>query len=245
MKRLIQLSFLFVCTFVSAQNLTFEAVQDSLLKQLSVFPQEKIHVHTDRTMYVPGEKIWFKAYVVDAFSHLSPTYSQYVYVELINASDSLVHRVMVSGDENGLFHGYFMLPNIAEGDYTLRAYTRYLDNLGDDYFFKKNIRIGSISGGNDERSEGRVNLLAMQSKEEFFSRREKNGDKEDPSTSLRMTGEMGEVGKMEEMGKVVEMGEIQLLQQTSVAAGMIMMFPFFRRAGILRKASFAGLPSRR
>ena len=31
--------------------------------------------------------------------------------------------------------------NIPEGDYTLRAYTRNMENLGDDYFFKKNIRI--------------------------------------------------------------------------------------------------------
>jgi hypothetical protein len=103
-------------------------------------------------MYIPGEKIWFKAYVVDAFSHQSPTYSRYVYVELINASDSLVRRVMVSNDENGLFHGCIVLPEkTPEGDYTLRAYTRYLENPGDDYFFRKNIRIGKI--GNNYESQ--------------------------------------------------------------------------------------------
>ncbi len=47
MKRLLLL-FLFVRTFANAQEMTFDTVQDSLLKQLSVFPQEKIHVHTDR-----------------------------------------------------------------------------------------------------------------------------------------------------------------------------------------------------
>ena len=131
---------------VNAQEIvSFEAVQDSILNQLTLFPQEKIHLHTDRTMYVPGEKIWFKAYVVDATTHLSPTYSQYVYVELISSSDSLVHRVMVNGDENGMFYGHIFLSElIPEGDYTLRAYTHYMENQGDDYFFRKNIRIDNL-----------------------------------------------------------------------------------------------------
>ena len=125
--------------------ISFEAVQDSIFNQLVLFPQEKIHLHTDRTMYVPGEKIWFKSYVVDATTHLSPTYSQYVYVELISSSDSLVHRVMVSDDGNGMFYGHIFLSElIPEGDYTLRAYTHYMENQGDDYFFSKNIRIDNL-----------------------------------------------------------------------------------------------------
>jgi uncharacterized protein YfaS (alpha-2-macroglobulin family) len=105
---------------VSAQDkLTLESIQDSVIKQLELFPQEKIHLHTDRTMYVPGEKIWFKAYVVDAFSLQFPTHSQYVYVELINSSDSLVHRVMVSCDENNLFHGHIFLSEVVPEGYYL------------------------------------------------------------------------------------------------------------------------------
>ena len=122
--------------------MTFDAIRDSINNQLWIFPQEKIHLHTDRAMYVPGEKIWFKAYLVDAMSHKSQTYSRYAYIELINSSDSLMHRVIVSSDENGLFHGYIFLSDfIPEGDYTLRAYTRYMENPGDYYYFTKPIRI--------------------------------------------------------------------------------------------------------
>jgi len=109
-------------------------------------------------VYISGEKIWFKAYVVDAFSHQSPTYSRYAYIELINSSDSLVHRVMVSPDEKGLLYGsIFLSERIPEGDYTLRAYTRYMENLGDDYFFKKTIRIANLNGGNRESGGNRGN----------------------------------------------------------------------------------------
>ncbi len=130
---------------VAHEKITKESFQDSVLYQLSLFPQEKIHVHTDRTMYVSGEKIWFKAYVVDAFTHQLPTYSNYAYIELINSSDSLVQRVMVKCDDNGLFYGNIFLSEfIPEGWYMLRAYTRYMENQGSDYFFRKHIWIGSI-----------------------------------------------------------------------------------------------------
>ena len=123
---------------------SFDRIEENLINQLIVYPQEKIHLHTDRDIYVPGEKIWFKAYVTDAVTHRYPTDSRYVYVELIDMSDSLVNRVMIRPIDD-LFHGYLSLPKqLPEGNYTLRAYTRYMENLGDDYFFKKNIGIREL-----------------------------------------------------------------------------------------------------
>ena len=164
--------------------------------QLSVYPQEKIHLHTDRNYYVPGEKIWFKAYVADALTHMSPlysqytyfagdtlappepTYSRYVYVELISPVDTLVNRVMVR-QENGMFYGYMPVSEIVpEGDYTLRAYTRYMENLGEGYFFVKNVRIGSLTprplqrrGGMESNNEAGANIVFAQTDFEvsFFS----------------------------------------------------------------------------
>jgi len=137
----------------SVADTSFFKVDEHLTTQLEIFPHEKIHLHSDRDYYVPGEKIWFKAYLTDAATLQSPTDSRYVYVELINSSDSLVDRVMIH-PENELFHGnLFLSENFSEGDYTLRAYTRYLENMGDDYFFKKNIRIGSIASNNNQSSQ--------------------------------------------------------------------------------------------
>lgn len=131
----------------------FEMFNDSLIKQLVIYPQEKMHLHTDRNRYIPGEKIWFKAYVTDALTHESPTYSNYVYVELMNASDSLLHRVMIRKNKEGLFYGHLFLADlIPEGMYTLRAYTRYMENQGDDYFFKKSIHIGSLSSETEKNT---------------------------------------------------------------------------------------------
>ena len=147
MKLLFISLFLIISNFsIQAQDIKLhEAIQDSIINQMGIYPQEKIHLHTDRDIYVPGEKIWFKAYVTDAYTHRFPVYSRYVYVELISPMDSLINRVMIR-PENDMFFGHMFLSEfIPEGSYTIRAYTRYMENMGDEYFFKKNIHIKNLT----------------------------------------------------------------------------------------------------
>jgi hypothetical protein len=110
--------------------------------QLKVFPQEKVYLHTDKPYYISGERIWFRAHVVDAASHTPALSANCVYAELFDARDSVICRVK-TGPANDMFSGYISIPeDIPEGDYTLRAYTGTMRNLDEDYFFIKNIRIG-------------------------------------------------------------------------------------------------------
>ncbi len=111
-------------------------------EQLAVFPQEKLHLHTDKPYYLSGERIWFRAHVVDAASHIPSFSSGSVFVELFDARDSVVSRVK-TGSANDLFSGHIPIPeDVPEGDYAIRAYTAGMRNLDEDYFFMKNIRIG-------------------------------------------------------------------------------------------------------
>ena len=112
-------------------------------KQLSVFPQEKVYLHTDKPYYVSGERIWFRAHVVDAATHTPVIEVNCVFAELLDIRDSVVSRVKI-GVESDAFSGYIPIPeDIPEGDYMLRAYTNTMRNLTEDYFFLKNIWIGS------------------------------------------------------------------------------------------------------
>ena len=137
--------------------------EENIIAQVTAYPQEKIHLHTDRDFYVPGEKIWFKAYVTDANTHLNTTNSQYVYVELISPADTLVNRVMITQTDDMFFGHLPISETIAEGNYTLRAYTRYMENLGDDYFFKKNIRIAGSGGKSNYELRANINEKNIQS----------------------------------------------------------------------------------
>ena len=121
---------------------TLDRVAKRFDMQLSVFPQEKIYLHTDKPYYISGERIWFRAHVVDAASHVPTTEVDCVYAELFDVRDSVVSRVKI-GLENDAFSGHIPIPDdIPEGDYTIRAYTNFMQNLDEDYFFMKNVRIG-------------------------------------------------------------------------------------------------------
>ncbi|PCH70229.1 MAG: hypothetical protein COC06_05460 [Bacteroidales bacterium] len=123
------------------QQLNYDSVLVKMTKQLVVYPEEKVHLHIDRQNYLAGEKIWFRAYLVNSCFHTQSNLSRYVYVELINPFDSIVSRNKIRSVE-GNFSGYVHLPyNLPEGEYTLRAYTTYMKGLGEDYFYKRHLKI--------------------------------------------------------------------------------------------------------
>ncbi len=137
-----------ICSVAVAmlQSQELSSVPDSISlffqQQLDAFPQEKIHVQTDKSSYLSGERIWFRAHLVNAFSHRPIFISRYVYVEVINPVDDLVKRVKVRPDSTGAYYGYVDLDDeLAEGAYTLRAYTNYMRNMGEDAFFRKKIHV--------------------------------------------------------------------------------------------------------
>ena len=104
-------------------------------------PHEKVYLHTDKSAYVVGENVWFRAYGVHGLVNIPEILSRFVYVDLVDKRDSLVRRVKV-GLRDSCFYGQLALPeDLAQGEYCLRAYTYNLQNLGSEYLFKKKIRV--------------------------------------------------------------------------------------------------------
>lgn len=134
-----------------SENVFPDRVATNMATQLAVFRQEKIYLHTDRSTYQAGDRIWFKAYLRDASDVRRIPASRYVYVELIAQRDSLVSRVKVR-PENDSHHGYLEIPfDLKAGNYTLCAYTKAMANVGQDYFFKKSLQIGHVSSSVEEQ----------------------------------------------------------------------------------------------
>ncbi len=105
------------------------------------YPQEKVYLHTDRDHYEAGDKIWLRAYLTNSCTHQLSALSSYVYVELRDRQDSLYTRIKL-GRRDSVFAGYMPLPEkLAQGDYSLRAYSFWMQNAGDDYIFRKKIRV--------------------------------------------------------------------------------------------------------
>lgn len=123
----------------------FSVVLKSLYAQekKSIPSIEKIYIHTDRSSYIVGESLWYKAYSVYAYNNILFNKSNVLYVELISPDSKIISRNKTRL-ENGLAHGDFKLSDsigIKSGVYQLRAYTNWSRNFGEDFIFKKEIEI--------------------------------------------------------------------------------------------------------
>jgi hypothetical protein len=104
------------------------------------FPQEKVHVHFDKSLYNPGETIWFKAYL---FSGLLPSpISRNFYTELIDPTTGKMLQRKVTPIFEGTTAGSFDLPlTLTNASVIFRAYTTWMLNFDTAFVFSKNIRI--------------------------------------------------------------------------------------------------------
>jgi hypothetical protein len=126
---------------------------DDLLKQLiakiekynETYPQEKAYLHTDKPYYVVGEKLWFKAYLVEGMTNRPDTVSVPLYIDLIdNSAGKLIDRRIVKL-EGGFGHGDFTLPDsLSAGFYRLRAYTNWMRNFDETQYFIKDFQVYSL-----------------------------------------------------------------------------------------------------
>lgn len=64
--------------------------------QIRELQQEKVYLHTDKSVYTVGDKLWFRAYQVHAAAVFPMVYSHYIYVDLIDRRDSVIQRVKVA-----------------------------------------------------------------------------------------------------------------------------------------------------
>ena len=132
-------------TFALAVNAqTGNTIADNIIRQLSIFRQEKTYVHTDAADYDAGDRIWMKVYVVDALSHEPQSESLYAYVELFAPDGSLARMVKLMNDE-GVFEGYIDIPQSAkDGKYILRSYTE-LSRNADGFQDIKPVYVGNCN----------------------------------------------------------------------------------------------------
>lgn len=133
---------LFLCfsfQYIPAQK----TIQDILehYKSYNKVGSDKVYVQTDKPYYTTGETIWLKAYIVEAIRHLKSPHSQIVYVELIDPADSLVATRRLMIENVGAAGDIRLSPDWPTGNYTLRAYTNYMRNADEQYFYRQSIPV--------------------------------------------------------------------------------------------------------
>ncbi len=140
MRWLFVITMILAASIVRAQGLA-DTLRARLERQYYEYPQEKIHITTDRNHYMGGDTIWLRGHVVSASTHEPVAVSKYMYVELRSPYNTVEQRIKVI-ERGGVYAGYIPLDlRIPEGDYTIVAYTNFMNSAGEAYFFKKPVGI--------------------------------------------------------------------------------------------------------
>jgi len=135
--------FLFNTYFLSAQELPVESMINAFQDYAGNHPVEKIYLHLDKPYYAAGEYMYFRAYLTDMDLSPENAKSGIIYVELSDAKKNLVKRVLLYSEQHE-FAGQIQIPDsLPSANYHLRAYTNYMRNAGEDYFYRRDIYIGN------------------------------------------------------------------------------------------------------
>ncbi len=138
---LMNLLIIFISAIKYANAQVIQEVQNSfnLYKQTSL--QEKVYVNTDKTVYLPGEILWFKIYCLDGNDHKPINLSKVVYLEILDNNQNPIIQTKVEM-KNGLGDGSVYIPVTANnGSYKLRAYTNWMKNFNPEFYFEKALTI--------------------------------------------------------------------------------------------------------
>ncbi|MEL7123321.1 MAG: hypothetical protein AAFO07_27985, partial [Bacteroidota bacterium] len=93
-KKYLLLSISLVVLMLSASHYVnndwLEKAKNQLVKYTSLYPQEKVYLHTDKPHYAKGETIWFSTYLVESRLNTPNAMSNAVYVELIDPDNNIL-----------------------------------------------------------------------------------------------------------------------------------------------------------
>lgn len=122
-------------------NPNIQEIVEKLTNYSLKFPQEKIFVHFDKPTYSTGETIWFKAYLVDAFSNEPITLSNVIHVELLDDELNLLDYKILKVDKGGAPGDFKIADSLPPGEYHVRAYTNWMRNFEEGFYYRKTIKV--------------------------------------------------------------------------------------------------------
>lgn len=131
--------------FALADSLSIHELVQKLNLYNDRFPMEKVYLQLNKSVFKPGEDLWFKAYVVGSMQHMPSSLSTDLTVELIekNGEDVFRDRFRI---KKGVVSGVLRMPrSLEEGIYVLVAYTNWMQNgSAEDVFSQEVFVVNSV-----------------------------------------------------------------------------------------------------
>lgn len=104
-------------------------------------PRELIHLHVNKTTFLQGERLWFKAYVRDQNSKLPSLRTTNLHLAIYDEAGTEIKRKLFYVD-NGMANGDVAIDSsFTKENYTLLAWTNYMRNFKELAPFRQQIRL--------------------------------------------------------------------------------------------------------
>lgn len=127
---------------LAQDTISINTLVDKNQKLIEEYPLEKVYLHFDKPYYALGDTIWYKAYIATG-QDIPSDLSKVVYVDLITEKDSLIRSMRLPVVNTSAYGSIVLDPSAYKpGNYRVRAYTYWMLNFSDEYFFSKNIPVG-------------------------------------------------------------------------------------------------------
>jgi hypothetical protein len=116
---------------------------------------EKVYLHYDKPMYIAGDDLWFKAYVVNMATNSPATASDALRIHVVGPDGkALIQSVHVL--EDGFGAGKIKIPASWDaGEYQLIAFTDWMRNFNPSHFYRQHITVLDVG---DETNNMTVSL---------------------------------------------------------------------------------------
>lgn len=116
-----------------------------ILNQIELFTSrnklQKVYVKTDKDKYIIGETIWLKSYLLNATSLKPEIASNEIYVDLVGKNNTIIQNIILKNIDGFANGDIFLNDSIPQGNYQLVAYTNWMKNFDEAFFFSKTIEI--------------------------------------------------------------------------------------------------------
>jgi hypothetical protein len=104
---------------------------------------QKVYLQVNKNIYISGEEVLFKAFLVNASDSRPDTVCKILYMVLVNSCNQKISAIRLNLHQ-GTCQGYFVLPDtLTTGYYRISAFTNSMRNFSHDLYFSSRIFVGN------------------------------------------------------------------------------------------------------
>jgi hypothetical protein len=123
--------------FTICLNSAAQGIETTIARYANEFPQERVYIQYDKSTYIPGETIWFKAYLMEGIYPAEE--SKTFYIDWTDDKGNLLSHT-VSPLQWATTNGQFDIPADYKGKYIhVKAYTKWMLNFDSAFVYEKDL----------------------------------------------------------------------------------------------------------